>query len=545
VNPRVQRTAATNALWSARRRWLTAAFCVGFSSLVYEVYSAKVLFLFFVETTHAVSITLSAFLAGLAFSSLYFSRRVRPGDGGEGLIIGMQIAAAIYAYAVLRNYELIPILVDRATLAFGQTAAVATRFAVAWVFLFFPGFFVGGAFPILNGLLLSSREAGARDTGTVYFWDTLGAILGALAAGFVLLPVLGLKTAIVVPVAVNLCVIGLVARRQGLALAAPALGVALLAIELLRPRDEPPVAVRSVAPLASSVRPTLEERFGRVLFQRESPYGRVTVGEHAHTIKDNRALFINYRDMCHSKLAASEKLLAEIALSQLPPGSRVLNIGLGCGFTAGRIAASDKVTSLEIAEINPVVVEATRRFFGPDNQRVLERSKTQVVVQDGAELLRQTAQRYHAIVVDIEEPTILYSSPLYTREYFEIMKARLAPGGLVAIWCIGSDPVYGKILHNTLRSVFPFVRPRIESMHLLFFASTRALDVPVASVDEQRGIEALLSVESDAINTIDNRVLERHFDIRRAFALPKEYDERYFSDHAARPVEAPDAGGHP
>ena len=105
---------------ASRSRYLYVAFWIGFSSLVYEVYSAKVLFLFFLETTHAVALTLSAFLAGLAFSSLYFSRRVGPANArAERLLVMLQLAAAVYALGILRQYFWIPKVVDAVTRTVG------------------------------------------------------------------------------------------------------------------------------------------------------------------------------------------------------------------------------------------------------------------------------------------------------------------------------------------------------------------------------------------------------------------------------------------
>ena len=135
------------------------------------------------------------------------------------------------------------------------------------------------------------------------------------------------------------------------------------------------------------------------------------MGDDANQVPGNRGLFINYRDMCHSMMSESERMLGELTVSNLEANARVLNIGLGCGITAGAISRSPKVTALEIAEINPIVARASKEFFGEFNHRVVEQSKTELLIADGAELLRQTARRYAAVVIDIEEPTIVVFVP--------------------------------------------------------------------------------------------------------------------------------------
>jgi spermidine synthase len=168
------------------------AFLVGFASLVYEVYGAKVLFLYVVETTHAVAILLSAFLAGLAVSSLVVARHAAERHARRWLS-GLQIAAAVYAFSILQRHDLIPRAFDGVHGAVGnESVADALSLVIAWIYLFFPGFFMGGAFPLLTSLAAPSETSTIRNVGEVYFWDTCGAIAGALVCGFLLLPWLGL-----------------------------------------------------------------------------------------------------------------------------------------------------------------------------------------------------------------------------------------------------------------------------------------------------------------------------------------------------------------
>ncbi len=510
----------------ARTRWLGVAFWVGFTSLVYEVASAKILFLFFVENTHAVALTLAAFLAGLAFSSLYFSRRAgHDARQGRRVLVVLQLAAAAYAFGVLRHYEIIPRVVDATHALGGDRAAGAAKILFVFVYLFFPGFFVGGAFPILSGMYLSSRETGARDTGVVYFWDTLGAIVGALVAGFLLVPYLGLSRALIVPVAINLLiVVALLERLWTRALAGASVAAVALFGVLAHPRSD------DVAAPDSDHAVPLSDRFGTVLFSEPSPFGTVRVGEGAHHVKGNRALFINFRDMCHSEMDESEVALAETTTWQLQDGAHVLNVGLGCGFTAGNIVKSKRVASLEIAEINPVVVRAAREMFGAYNFRVLEQKKTHLFVQDGAEHLRQAADAsYDAVVIDIEEPTIVHSSPLYTREYMQIIRTKLKPDGVLALWAIGAEPYYAKVMYNTVAAVFSHTYARVVAGNLHIYGSMRSLDVRLAGGPEQGEVKRVLASPAKEINTIENRALERHFDIRRVFDLPRGYEEPDFT----------------
>lgn len=529
-----------------RRRWLGAAFAVGFASLVYEVASAKILFLFFVESSHAVALTLSAFLAGLATSSLLFSRVVHRGMARpERVLAAMQLFSAGYAFGVLRRFDLVPHVVDAVTRTLGVGAATdVVTGGFAFVYLFFPGFFVGGAFPILTGLYLRGEGSGTEDTGVVYFWDTAGAIVGAWVAGFVLLPELGIERTLLAPIAVNLALMAALlvhplARTAGAALALVSLGAMLAPRRPVAPRNGadargtgstalsgPAAPISGVASAGAQGAPDLEARFGVVLESRESPFGRVTVGEGAHGVPGNRALFINYRDMCHSLLDESELTLGSVTAGALHVKGAVLSIGLGCGMTASALAESASVERLDVAEINPVVAEMTRRWFGELNHHVLESKKTRLLLRDGAEVLRQAgASSYAAIVIDIEEPTIIHSSPLYTVEYARIAREKLLPGGVLAIWMAGAEPDYGRVLYNTVAAAFEHVSVRVVGGSLHVYGSDRPLDIRPAPGQETAQVAAVMASPVREANTLDDRALERFFDVRKAFHLPRSFQE--------------------
>jgi len=534
---------------ASRRRYLAVAFLVGFTSLVYEVYSAKILFLYFVESTHAVAVALSAFLAGLGTSALVCSRfATEERRRAHRVLVWLQIAAAAYAVLVLRHHEIIPDVVDLAHRAFGTgLAADVSRVLFSWVYLFLPGLFIGGAFPILTGLYVNDPGERTRDTGVVYFWDTAGAIAGALLAGFVLLPWLGLRRAVLVPCGINLLVAAALVQWRVARAAAGVAGVACIGFAV-NPSSKPlPLswdeALRTHPKGIGYGR--FGKGFGRIAAQAESPFGLVTVGDDAMGRLGDRAMFIGWRDMCHSLVNASETLLAKTTVDELGPGARVLNIGLGCGIMAGVIASSPKVAVLEIAEINPVVARMAREQFGQFNAHVLDLEKTRLFIQDGAELVRESTRAYDAVVIDIEEPTVVHSSPLYTREYFEIIRRKLAPRGLLGLWLIGQNKKSARVIWNTLRAVFENVEVRVPTSGPVFsfYASSRALDLPNPDGPGARLVKAMEATPIEDVNTIDNRALERHFDIRRAFSFPVDYDEPVFTDVERARAKAVGADG--
>ncbi len=544
--------------------YLNLIFWIGLTSLVYEIYSTKVLFLFFMETSHAVTIAISAFLAGLAFSSLLFSSLARNSTKNNLLIIfWMQIAVIVYGYFILKQYYLIPQVIDflRANV---ESVGFANflKIIIIWIYLFIPAFFIGGSFPLVNGLYLESVEKGTRDTGLVYFWDTFGSILGAFLAGFLLLPQLGFRLTCVVAIFINLLIALSIAPKKKWYIFILLFGLLILIneyffyqknkiniipddstplVHALQPQEnlsssfltDKPTNKNLMASAAIPEYPELDKIFGNILFQENSPFGKITIGNNAREQDGNKVLFVNYRDMCHSQSHSSESKIGVLATSNLPENSRVLNIGLGCGFTAGAINQQKTVTKLDVAEINAVVAKGTSQFFTKENGDVLNSPKTTLLIEDGAEFIRNTQNKYNAIVIDIEEVSVIYSSPLYTKEYFTIAKNKMSDDGILALWAQRGGEEFEKIIYNTLRSVFENVEIIMIDGFYTFYASSSSTRMPdpalagrTTSLAKQE-VKKVLDNPINLINTLDNQILEKYFDVRAYFNLPIDYEEEF------------------
>ena len=470
--------------------YLNLIFWIGFTSLIYEIYSTRVIFLFFLETNQAITIAISSFLAGLAFSSLIFSHFSKNSNKKNLLLVFlMQLAVAAYGYLVLRHFEMIPQTIDFVVKNIShQGWSNLLKMAIIWIYLFIPAFFIGGSFPLINGLYLESKEKGTQDTGMVYFWDTFGSILGAFAAGFWMLPYLGFRLTCAIVVLLNIFIAIVIApkkewrailfivaslislneinffKNSSHSLPSPIQGATIQQPTTTPsfPQHPPTGGGGSSSPKPNATKsellmpefPQLDGMFSHILFQEVSPFGKITIGENGLGDSADKVLFVNYRDVCHSQSHDSESKIGSLATSNLPDNSHVLNIGLGCGFTADAMNRQSKVSKLDIAEINPVVVKGTSQFFTKENGDVLNSSKTTLFVKDGAELIRNTQTKYNAIVIDIEEVSVIYSSPLYTKEYFALSKNKMSSDGVLALWAHRGGNEFEKIIYNTLKSVF-------------------------------------------------------------------------------------------
>jgi spermidine synthase len=204
----------------------------GATALVYQVTWLRDLSLVFGASHQATSIVLAAFMAGLALGGFVFGRR----SGGwrrplfaYGLI---ELLVAASAWALPLALSGIDALYRQAALASDGVGPGLTllRVALAFAVLVVPTFFMGGTLPLMVEALVARR----REFGTRFAWlygvNTLGGVLGALAAGFALIPALGVRDTQLCAVAVNAAVgalaLALAARRRGAARAPAAAAAA-------------------------------------------------------------------------------------------------------------------------------------------------------------------------------------------------------------------------------------------------------------------------------------------------------------------------------
>ncbi|HEX7940663.1 MAG TPA: hypothetical protein VF488_02625, partial [Gemmatimonadaceae bacterium] len=151
----------------------------------------------------------------------------------------------------------------------------------------------------------------------------------------------------------------------------------------------------------------------------------------------------------------TQKLVAHIPLLLHPQPRNVAIVGLGSGVTAGA-ALSHPVEHADVIEISPEVVDASR-FFEAENHKALADPRTRLIVGDGRSHILLSRRQYDVIISEPSNPWIAGVAALFTREFFEAARARLAPGGLICQWAHTytiSDRDLRSIV-ATFTSVFP------------------------------------------------------------------------------------------
>ncbi|MGE0455478.1 MAG: spermidine synthase [Vicinamibacteria bacterium] len=293
------------------------------------------------------------------------------------------------------------------------------------------------AFGMLTPMLVDRLSAGDPGrAGSAYAVNVLGCIVGPLLAGFLLLPGIGEKATLT-------------------ALAAPLLGIG--AMFRRRAASGATRSVRLAAPMAGAFSLAViafsagfESRFADADVRRDSTATVVATGRGFE-----QRILVNGIGMTF--LTPITKMMVHLPLAHLgrpPARALVICFGMGTSFRAARSWGID-TTAVELV---PSVPGLFPRFHA-DARAILASPAARVVIDDGRRFLERTSESYDLIVVDPPPPLeTAGSSLLYSREFYEALRRRLAPGGIVQQWIPGGEPIVVSALAQALAASFPHVR---------------------------------------------------------------------------------------
>ncbi len=447
----------------------TAAAMSGCCAMIYQVVWTRLVALVIGPTTYAFATVVAAFIVGLAVGSAAGARVARRAARplawlGTTLLLGALAAAASGWYAATQLPLVVAQQVASTDAAF---APIVTRQVLGVLVLLLPlACALGASFSLAVAAAAGRSESLGDPAARVYVWNTLGAIAGALAGGFVLLPLMGLQGSLRAATALGwaaaLVVWAVEARRA----AGPSLarfwqtrGAALVsgaAVLVLLPAWDPYLLSGGAYKYASyiGVADFQEElHLWRMLYHRDGATATVSVrelaGQRSMAI-DGKVDASNVGDMLTQRLLG----LLPVLLHDKPQD--VLVLGLGSGVTAGATLAPGTVRAADVVEISPEVVAASR-FFARENGDVLQAPGVRLLVGDGRSHLAFTRRRYDVIVSEPSNPWMAGIAPLFTREFFTTVRDRLKPDGIVCQWAhtydISRDDLRSII--RTFGSVFP------------------------------------------------------------------------------------------
>jgi spermidine synthase len=436
----------------------------GAVSMIYEVAWTRALALVIGSSTYAFTSMLLAFLVGIAAGSALYSWMWGRRRASLATFATLQAGIAAAVIVILVLFERMPELFLAALRRSDSPAFVqVVQFLVSAVSLLPSTLLIGATFPCAVAMVARMARVG-EDVGRLYAVNTVGAIAGALLAGFVLIPTMGVHGSIKLGVALNLTIAAtlMIAPRPRLwdwhGAAAVASVAAAVLVLLLPSWDQrvmasgPAVYGKRYLERASRQRIPDILRSQRLLFYRDGVSGTISV----HQDGEGTYLRTNGKTDAGTGVDMPTQLMTgHLPMLLHPDPRRVVVIGMGSGVSAGSVARYP-IEHLDIVEIEPAVVEASR-FFAREHGNVLADPRVRVVIADARNFLLTTPQRYDVIISEPSNPWIGGLAALFSVEFFTLAREHLQPDGIMLQWVQGYN-LYPDDLHmivRTFRAVFP------------------------------------------------------------------------------------------
>jgi len=443
--------------------------CSGLCALAAEVIWTRWLSLMLGATVYAFSIILAVFLAGLGLGSMGGSllarSRLRP-----AIALGwcQLLLAAAMTWAAWMLTSSLPYWPINPGLAATHPWHTFQLDLVRCLWALLPATILWGAsFPLALAAVAAGGSDPGRVVGKIYAANTVGAIIGALAASLLLIAWLGTQNT----------------QRLIIALSAVS-GLVLLLFSFWRRTSGETSADNSSANIVMFV--SLALVCGLIGYFVGSippvPWKLIAHGRYLTTYGEDRTLIYMGEGMNASVAVTQTEdgalnfhISGKIEASTVPQDMRlqrmlghlpamlhhnprsILVVGCGAGVTAGSFLTYPEVTNITICEIEPLIPQKITPYFKKENYDVVNDPRVKIFYDDARHFVLTCPDKFDIITSDPIHPWVKGAATLYTRDYFQMCREHLNPGGIVTQWV----PLYESDLRTvksemaTFFNVFP------------------------------------------------------------------------------------------
>jgi spermidine synthase len=438
----------------------------GMTALAAEVIWTRILSLLFGATTYTFSLIVAAFLVGLGIGSTVGSSMARSLTRPRVALAWCQLllcaAVAWSAHALTQSLPYWPInpsISDDPWFTL-QLDLVRCLWAVLPAAILW-----GASFPLALASVAARGQDPGRLVGGVYAANTVGAIIGALAASLLLVAWIGSQHAqqvlIVISMVSGLLVLepvggseveegsGKRSQVAGLVLVAVMIGAGAL---LIRSVHEVPGLLIAYGRYAA----TRVSQANEIIYKGEGMMASVAVSKLSNGV-------LNYHNA--GKVQASsepqdmrlQRMLGHLTTLLPPHEQDMMVIGFGAGATAGAVSIEPRLRSETIAEIESLVPKVVSTYFSEHNFDVARTPKVHIHIDDARHYLQTTKDKFDGVTSDPLDPWVKGAAMLYTKEFFEEVKTHLNPGGVVTLFVqlYESSPAAVKSELATFFEAFP------------------------------------------------------------------------------------------
>ncbi|MBI3975829.1 MAG: fused MFS/spermidine synthase [Armatimonadetes bacterium] len=466
-----------------------------------EIVGSRILAPYFGSSVYVWGSLISIFLAAL--SAGYYS---------GGVLADRRPSTGVLAFALSLAGVLILLLplISRPVLEAFAAWDLGPRLnpLLASVVLFVaPSLLLGMTSPFAVKLAATDLATVGNVAGLLYAISTAGSIVGTLLTAFLLIPTFGVRTILYLLGGALVGFSALLGVRVRAARPARAALTGLLVLTIL-------AAPAQTAPSEP-----------KVLYEKDSIYHRILV------VDDGGARYLRFDRSFQGGMYLSNSYESPFKYTDYihvawvfhPQIKRVLVIGLGAGSIPKRFWRDYPEVTIDVVELDPAVVDVAKRFF-----EVKEDARLRITVQDGRLFLRRSEARYDLIVMDayFAEGIPFH---LATREFFELARAHLTPGGLIAANIVGALDGRESKLFRALYRTYGQVFPGLYAFPVAFLPDREA-----------SGVRTIILVAAPKAGMTRAQVVEAGVKLKRTKKVTFPLYDRFVADLYDRPVPTSD-----
>ncbi len=435
-------------------RFYLATFLCGGILLALEVVWFRYMVLFNFGNSRVFAVMLAIVLAGIAIGGLIASRLSRSARA-PALVPWLALASSLLT---LLTYAIPAWMTVREKGNWGSDLEGWSTFFRALPVMLPVSLLSGALFPLIGQALRREQESESTTAGRLTLCNTLGAAVGALLGGFVLLPFLGMENSLILlgllyAVVAVLCVSpeepGQPSSRNRLMLSVV---VVLLTAFLIH---EVGIGRRVLDKVASRY----VNRNTKIVALRE---GSIDTLMYAETRLLDQPLYHRLITNTHSMSATDPtcqqymRMYAYLPVALHPAPRKACLISFGCGVTAKALTDTKELESIDIVDISRDILDLNEVVYPDPVEQPLRDPRVRVHIEDGRFHLQMTEERYDLITSEPPPPKGAGIVNLYSREYFQLIHDRLADGGMVTYWVPYHDisPGDGRAIIRAFCDVF-------------------------------------------------------------------------------------------
>lgn len=421
----------------ARKVTIVAFAFSGMAALMYEVLWTRELSLVFGSTVYAVSMMLAAFMSGLSLGAFLGGRWADRSPNLYILFARLEFGIGVLGLITLVLVQALPgiyfMVFDAARPSFGVFFLL--QMLLSFLVMLAPTTLMGATFPVVTKIATQALDELGTEVGNVYSINTLGSIAGSLGTGFLLIPLIGVKSTTVAAACVNIAVasvVWFVAGRRLTGKALAVLGILMAGAFAAAFGTSQAAFAHNFYRIGDFATSQEYEQYRDSLTTRffaDDVHGRVVVLEEpgGDLLMQNSGKVEGSTGPLDRQTTA---LLANLPMASAVSTESVLVVGLGTGFTA-RAALAGGADSVSTVEINQAVVEASRLFVGDELD---DDPRHEVHVTDARNYLAATEDRYDVVTSEPSYPLSTHVSHLFTLEFYRLVESRLRDDGVFCQW---------------------------------------------------------------------------------------------------------------